>query len=89
MLVDHGNEFTPVVTASDVAWWVEPEHRGNPAIGPKLLWAAEAWAVQNGATLCKMMAPAGLAGSKIAEFYRRSGYHEVETAFAKALRPTS
>lgn len=75
-------ELSRLVLAEEIAWWVEPEHRNGP-VGPKLLWAAEAWAVQKGANLCKMVAPAE---SKVGTFYVRVGYQAVETAYVKVLK---
>jgi GNAT superfamily N-acetyltransferase len=67
--------------AEEIAWWVEPEHRGG-SIGPKMLRSAEEWATTNGANMVKMVAPAG---STVGAFYERIGYQAVETAYVKAL----
>ena len=67
--------------AEEIAWWVEPEHRGG-LIGPKMLRHAEEWATRNGANVVKMVAPAG---SDVGKFYEATGYQAVETAFIKRI----
>lgn len=71
--------------ADELVWWVEPEHRGS-SIGPRLLDLAEAWAVSNGLTMLKMVAPSG--STALAAFYVHMGYHAVETAYVKPLSTT-
>jgi GNAT superfamily N-acetyltransferase len=73
--------LTGQLYVDEVAWWVDPAHRGGTA-GPRLLKAAEQWAVQNHANLIRMVAPCG---SDAGRYYRRCGYKEVETTFSKAL----
>ena len=69
------------IHADEIAWWVEPEWRGS-TLGPKLLRSAEDWATTKRAKVCKMVAPAG---TDVGAFYRRVGYVEVETIYAKQL----
>lgn len=70
------------LVAGEVAWWMEPEHRGGSA-SVRLLDAAERWAVEHGAVWFQMIAPAG--NERLREFYRRRGYMEVETVFQRRL----
>lgn len=65
----------------ELAWWVEPEYRQG-RIGPKLLRCAEDFALQRGASVVKMLEPAG---SHVGAFYARCGYTAVETAWQKVL----
>jgi GNAT superfamily N-acetyltransferase len=67
--------------ADEIAWWVEPQHRGG-SIGPKMLRAAEDWATTNGANMVKMVAPAD---TTVGKFYERMGYQAVETAYIKTI----
>jgi len=67
--------------ADEVAWWVEPEHRGGRA-AYRMLRSFEEWARQNGAIVVKMVAPTG---SAVGGFYQRLGYSPVECMFAKRL----
>lgn len=70
------------LVGSEVAWWMEPEHRGGSA-GVRLLEAAERWAQGAGAVWFQMIAPAG--APRLREFYRRRGYVEVETVFQRQV----
>jgi GNAT superfamily N-acetyltransferase len=65
----------------EVAWWVEPEHRGG-SVGPRLLRHMEGWAVTSGLHMVKMVAPAA---TDVGDFYQRMGYMAVETAWIKVL----
>lgn len=67
--------------ADELAWWVEPRFRRG-RIGPTMLKHAEAWARQKGATVLKMVAPAG---TDVGRFYEATGYRAVETAYQKRL----
>lgn len=67
--------------AEEIAWWVEPQSRGD--LGPALLDTAEDWARGVDCAFIKMIAPVG--DPVVARYYKRRGYLEVETAFAKRL----
>ena len=76
--------FAPVRVATEVVWWIEPEHRGKAASA--MLAAYEAWAVQQG---CAFVGMAALeAAPRAGVIYRRRGYEPVETHFIKALTTT-
>lgn len=64
--------------ASELFWWVEPEHRGH---GVRLMKQAEAWARAQGATALQMIAPT----SEVEQLYQRLGYDRIEVAYQKAL----
>ncbi len=74
----HPHPFTGEQAASEMFWWVEPEHRGS---GLKLLRAATAWAREAGATLLQMVAP----GADVARAYEAMGFTKVETSYARRL----
>lgn len=66
--------------ASEVFWWVEPEHRrGGHAL--RLLESAERWARWANAASVYMVAPT----SDVARIYERRGYFQLETTYARAL----
>jgi GNAT superfamily N-acetyltransferase len=65
--------------ASELFWWVEPEHRGH---GLTLLRAAEAWAREQGATRLDMIAP----DERTAAAYRALGYAKFEEHYSKDLQ---
>ncbi len=67
--------------AAEVAWWIEPEHRGGRG-GYHLLCGAEEWARHRGVECLKMVAPAD---SQTGQFYEALGYQAVETVYQKFL----
>lgn len=66
----------------EIVWWIEPEYRRGLA-GVRLLKACELWARQKGLSLLKMVAPAD--APEVGEFYLRSGFHPINTAYYKRL----
>jgi len=72
--------------AEEVAWFVDPAHRGRRLVGPRLLVAAEDWALQKGVIMLKMVEP--LPGT-VGRFYQHQGYRALETAWVKVLRPVT
>lgn len=68
--------------AMEVAWWIEPKHRGTRH-SLLLLEAYEAWAKRVG---CQITQLAYLEEDmKLNEFYKRRGYRRVETSFIKGV----
>lgn len=72
--------FSGERVASELAWWVEPEHRQSSA-GRRLLSAAEAWASGRGAVSLHMIAP----NAHVEQFYQRVGYSKVEVTYERRL----
>lgn len=70
------------LTATEIAWWVAPEHRGGGA-GVRLWMAAEAWARAQAAVWIQMIAPHG--ADDVARMYRKRGYVPLETTWQKRL----
>jgi GNAT superfamily N-acetyltransferase len=66
----------------ELVWWVEPEHR-HGSVGPRLLAAAEAWALEHELRVLKMVAPAD--APEVGAFLQRRGYAFVETLYQKRL----
>lgn len=66
------------MVANEVAWWVEPEHRGD---GVRLVREAEKLARAAGAKRIQMIAPT----EQVGLVYQRLGYGYVETAWDKQL----
>jgi N-acetylglutamate synthase-like GNAT family acetyltransferase len=81
MLAGHAfaHPITGEPTASEVAWWVEPEARGGLA-ALRLLTHFEAWAADHGVRAVQMIAPAG---TRLGRLYARYGYRELETTWEK------
>lgn len=65
--------------ASEVMWFVRPEHRGR--VGLRLLERAEAWARAMDATALHMIAPT----DRVGRIYEARGYRRVEAHFALSL----
>lgn len=72
--------FTQKLTATEIMWYVEPEHRKGGG-GIKLLWEAEKEAKAMGATIMGFTAPT----ADVARLYERFGYKQVEISFQKEL----
>lgn len=68
--------------AAEVAWWIEPEHRGGRT-AYNLLCAAEEWARHRGVGCLKMVAPSD--SPNTGTFYEQLGYQAVETVYQKWL----
>lgn len=64
----------------EVAWWVEPEHRGG-TVAKRLMHHMEGWCVQNSVYMVKMVAP----NDSVGLFYERCGYKAVETSWVKVF----
>lgn len=76
-LMDH--PMLDSLVASELAWWVEPDHRGTA--GARLLSAFAAWARERGANALHMVAP----NVRVAMHYKRLGYFEMETSFMRRI----
>lgn len=64
--------------ASELFWWVDPEHRGH---GKELMRAAEEAARHAGARKMQMIAPT----EGVEVLYRRMGYTRLEAAYQRSL----
>lgn len=79
-MLAYDHPFSGQRTAFEVAWWIEPEVRGNGA-GIALLRAAEDWARARDVKAMQMVAPTPEVGA----LYERLGYRAVETSFQRSL----
>lgn len=77
-LVIYEHPYSGERTASELAWWVEPESRGD---GVRLLRAAEEWGRERGATRMQMIAP----NERVGGLYSRLGYAPIETTYQRSL----
>lgn len=66
------------VCATELFWWVEPEHRGQ---GLRLLRAAERWAKAQGARVLQMIAPT----PQVGRVYTALGYDHIEASYQRVL----
>lgn len=69
-----------VPTASETAWWVEPESRNN-GVGKELIKAFELWAMFMG---CKVSALSCLT-DEVAVFYEKNDYKLYERTYVKSI----
>lgn len=76
ILAEH--PFSGEVMAHEIFWWVNPESRGH---GIGMFRTAERWARERGAVFMQVSAPT----ERVGEFYLRSGYVQVETAYQRKL----
>lgn len=77
-LILAANPFSGDVMAHEIWWWVNPESRGH---GIGMFRMAERWARERGAVFMQVSAPT----ERVGEFYVRSGYVKVETAYQRKL----
>ncbi len=72
--------FSGERVASELFWWLDPNHRGH---GGWLLKRGEMWARDHGAIRMSMMAPVDK--PRVAETYEKLGYAEVERVYQRDL----
>lgn len=72
--------FSGEITATEMIWYVEPEHRAG-GIAMRLMWASESLAKALGATRMAFTAPT----PQVGEIYKRFGYKMVEIAYQRSL----
>jgi hypothetical protein len=80
-LIAYEHPLTGRRVGEELAWWVEPEHRGGTAAG-RLERHMLRWSVQNQLHMVKMVAPSG---SSVGDFYDKRGYQALETHWIKVL----
>lgn len=72
--------FGPISVATEIAWWVDPEHR-NKKVGKELKDAIEFWAQKVGCTIMTMIT----LDEKLGAYYEKDGYTLAERAYIKEL----
>ncbi len=94
LVMEHGDEvvggivgviqplfMSHTVVASELAWFVDPDHRGRGAL--KLVKAFEGWAKDGGADYVTMADIRGIAD--LSKLYERLGYELTEAAYSKKV----
>lgn len=71
--------FSGELTAGELIWYVEPDHRGRASM--ELLWAAERMAADLGAERMQLTAPS----TEVGELYRRLKYSQIEVSYQAKL----
>lgn len=81
MIVLHAfpHPFSGDRVASELAWWVEPVHRGRA--GLYLLRRAEQWAQETGAVWWQMVAPT----EEVGRFYEGQGFTALERTYQRRV----
>jgi GNAT superfamily N-acetyltransferase len=72
-----------VIIASEVTWWVDPEHR-HTNLATRLKVQAEEVSKERGATLMSMSVLSN-SPPEIAKMYLRDGYEALESSYVKVL----
>jgi GNAT superfamily N-acetyltransferase len=72
------------LTAQEVFWWVEPQHRGG-SLGTELRQGLEDWARNKGCLTMEMGALEASRPEILAQLYERKGYGAKERIFCKRL----
>lgn len=72
--------FGSIYQASEIAWWVEPDKRGNKA-GKALMEAFEFWAKKVGCSLITM----GCLTEEVGKIYAKNGYKLYVNTYAKEI----
>lgn len=71
------------LVGAEVAWWIEPEHRGSS--GVKILKFLENKARDKGIKCFSMMLLEAIEPEKVAQIYKACGYTQAERTFLKVL----
>jgi GNAT superfamily N-acetyltransferase len=74
--------FSTEKVASEIAWWVDEDHRGSRD-SVLLLKAYEDWALRVGASMCQVAMLDDV--TDLQRFYQRQGYRPAERSFVKEL----
>ncbi len=72
------------LTAQEVFWWVEPQHRGG-SLGTELRQGLENWARNKGCLTMEMGALEASRPEALAHLYERQGYGPKERIFCKRV----
>lgn len=76
--------FSDKIQAVEIAWYVEPEHRGSRKAVEMLNWFEE-WGKHMGAVCVNMVNLDMLNPEKVAKMYKKRGYRIAENTFVKEL----
>ena len=77
--------FSQQQVASEVMWWVDPEHRGKTRAALELLGAFEHWAKLVGASFIQMQSLTNEYEIPLERFFTAKGYRPKEIAYVKEL----
>jgi hypothetical protein len=78
-LVVYVHPMNGEMVASELVWWMRPEHRGRA--GLRLLRTGERWARARSAVALQMIAP----NHRVESLYQALGYQQVETTYQRRI----
>lgn len=70
----------PILQSHEIAWWVDPEHRGGSV---DMLKMYEDWAIEKGAKLIEVKSLNIF--KDVDRLYERMGYSPIETSWVKVV----
>jgi len=73
---------TQAMMGTELAWWVDPLHRGN---GGRLLEFMEGLAKREGVKYWNMMSMESSMPEAVGQMYEKMGYRHIETTYMKEL----
>lgn len=76
--------FNRDTVASELMWWVDPEHR-NSGAAVRLLSAFEEWARRNGCSMIQMVMVETEQADGVKRLYTKKNYRTTEQAYIKEL----
>lgn len=79
----HPGITSPALQATELAWWVEPDHRGSRE-AMTLLSEYEAWARAQGCVSITLSNIHHQKGDAVQRIYEHMGYRMLESSFAKS-----
>lgn len=71
----------PIIQSHEIAWWVDPEHRGGSI---DMLKMYEDWALEKGAKLIEVKSLNIF--KEVENLYERMGYSPIETSWVKVIK---
>ena len=77
--------FSEDKVASEMVWWIDPNHRRKSRAAFELLSAFEHWAKLKKASFVQMQCLVGLSEETVGHIYQRLGYNSTEIAYIKEL----
>lgn len=70
----------PFLQSHEIAWWVDPDHRGNSL---EMLKLYERWATEKGAKLIEVKSLSKF--PEVEHIYKKLGYEPIETSWIKVV----
>lgn len=72
--------LAPVTVADELAWWIDPAHRGRHAL--RMIDVYISWGVDMG---CERVGMSALANTAVEKLYKRRGFEPAEAKYVKVF----